>query len=819
MRRWLGVLCACAWLWACDDGAGGGAAVDQALLDGGAPDQAPMDGGGGDGDAAVMVDEGPAPDQGVALPPALPTLQQRTPQPVVIDQWMLAAAPADDPVIGRVRAGTLTVPEAGEDATGMRWEARVPAEDGGIGDVNVRLAWAVTAITVDRPTHWVVRADAAFQIFVDGHQMPGDVYRSGALRVPFKVMPGEHIIAARVVGGRGAPRLNLWETADPAYLNVADLTAPDWPVGSDLVQWLGVPVLFFEDTALRVIARVVENAHFHETATEHLSLPGQTVTQVAFELVPKAPFLEETEALPVTVQIEVPGWGEGLGVTVDLQVLGADQPWRRSRRSHVDGSAQYYGVRPPTDPAAGPGQSLVVSLHGAGVQGIGQARSYGAKDFAWIIAPTNRRPFGFDWEDWGRLDALEALDDATAVFETNPTQTYLTGHSMGGHGTWHLAVNDTQRFAVVGPSAGWSDFWNYARDGRPTGLFARSQAYSFTETYVSNLAQRGVFIIHGTADDNVPFSEGERMLAAVEGVADEVDHHWEPDAGHWWDGDRGAGADCVDWPDLFAMMQRRSLPAVETDFQFTSPGAWYSRPYSFVHLRSSLSPLADLSVTSARAGDAITLTTDNVRSLTLDGDLLTRAGITEVVVDGEAIAVQPGPLPWGPQTGKRPGAHGPINEVFYQPWCAVVADVPPRVFLDYARYLIAYWALIGNGQGCLLRLSEVTDAVRAERNLVYLGLDRAALGAGPDTFDWDDLTLRIGDREIIQGALLAVFPEGDRLSAILTTTAFDEALLFGYTPFGSANSYPDFLVFGPGGGLAAGFFDADWQFNPATSAP
>jgi S-formylglutathione hydrolase FrmB len=30
----------------------------------------------------------------------------------------------------------------------------------------------------------------------------------------------------------------------------------------------------------------------------------------------------------------------------------------------------------------------------------------------------------------------------------------LTGHSMGGHGTWHLGVHDAGRFAVIGPSAG-----------------------------------------------------------------------------------------------------------------------------------------------------------------------------------------------------------------------------------------------------------------------------------------------------------------------------------------------------------------------------
>jgi hypothetical protein len=50
--------------------------------------------------------------------------------------------------------------------------------------------------------------------------------------------------------------------------------------------------------------------------------------------------------------------------------------------------------------------ALVLSLHGAGVQGIGQAQAYSPKDWAYLIAPTNRRPFGFDWEEWGRRNGL-----------------------------------------------------------------------------------------------------------------------------------------------------------------------------------------------------------------------------------------------------------------------------------------------------------------------------------------------------------------------------------------------------------------------------
>ena len=54
----------------------------------------------------------------------------------------------------------------------------------------------------------------------------------------------------------------------------------------------------------------------------------------------------------------------------------------------------------------------MLTLHGASVDAFNQARSYSPKPDLWIVAPTNRRPFGFDWQDWGRLDAYEVLDHA-----------------------------------------------------------------------------------------------------------------------------------------------------------------------------------------------------------------------------------------------------------------------------------------------------------------------------------------------------------------------------------------------------------------------
>ncbi len=96
------------------------------------------------------------------------------------------------------------------------------------------------------------------------------------------------------------------------------------------------------------------------------------------------------------------------------------QARKRTFRSTIDGSVQYYGLVParpepgknrrPTKTPRRPG--LVLTLHGAAVEAIGQAEAYAGKPGLHIVAPTNRRPYGFDWEDWGRLDAIEVLERA-----------------------------------------------------------------------------------------------------------------------------------------------------------------------------------------------------------------------------------------------------------------------------------------------------------------------------------------------------------------------------------------------------------------------
>jgi hypothetical protein len=436
-----------------------------------------------------------------------------------------------------------------------------------------------------------------------------------------------------------------------------------------------------------------------------------------------------------------------------------------------------------------------------------------------VVAPTNRRPFGFDWEEWGRLNALYALDDAMATYNIDPTRVYLTGHSMGGHGTWHVGVTTPGRFATLGPSAGWSSFYSYTGDSRPTGTLGRARAHSDTNVYLSNLAHRGVYIIHGSADDNVPVREGRDMYAAVQLVTTDVVYHEEPGAGHWWDGDAAPGADCVDWPPLFDFMQAHTLDPVELDFDFMSESPAYSPTHSFVTIESAETPMEDVRVVSVHTGDAVELTTTNIRSLTLDGTALGGRGVATAVVDGTSYEVADGPIAVGPTTGKRHDVYGTFNQAYRRPFCFVHPD-EDGLNAQYAAYLASSWTIIGNGHSCAVPFSRLTPELRAQYNMIYVGIPVEALPPELSSqVGWNMTGARVGGESFGGGTVAFVYPEGARLSAVYASPAGREWNLFDVVPFSSRSGLPDYFVWRSGSRLAAGFFDADWSFSSSFADP
>lgn len=120
---------------------------------------------------------------------------------------------------------------------------------------------------------------------------------------------------------------------------------------------------------------------------------------------------------------------------------------------------------------ATPSYPVLLTLHGTGVTGSGQADAYkqkpqGADDYEfgviglWVLAPDR---FGaHNWQGWGQRSAfaaLQALSVLTAAGGILPaadsSRVLFAGHSMGGAGAWFAATAAPDLAIAAAPAAGW----------------------------------------------------------------------------------------------------------------------------------------------------------------------------------------------------------------------------------------------------------------------------------------------------------------------------------------------------------------------------
>ena len=428
-------------------------------------------------------------------------------------------------------------------------------------------------VTVDEPGVWLLEGMAYTAVYVNGELRIGNVYgykddweswepNFDFSSVPVQLQAGDNELL--FFGIRwGRMRASLHRSESDLVLNPRDATLPDLVVGQAADMVGALPLInatgeFVDDVEIEVVGPGASRARVPAPSVAPFG-----VRKVGFPI-HAAPVAEKGRT-----PLEVVVWrgGEEIDrVTLELEVKNPEENRRVTFVSQLDDSVQYFGFLPAS---GGPGRkALVLSLHGAAVEAINQSGSYAALDWAHIVAPTNRRPFGFDWENWGRLDALEVLDLASSNMLIDPDRTYLTGHSMGGHGTWHLATLHPDRFAAAGPSAGWITYWSYRRDApadEPDALkdmLSRATLTSQTLDKAPNLAPLGVYVLHGADDDNVPPEQSHLMLERLEQFHRDFVYHEEPGAGHWWDLTDEPGADCVAWAPMFDFFARHRRPSL-----------------------------------------------------------------------------------------------------------------------------------------------------------------------------------------------------------------------------------------------------------------
>ena len=106
-------------------------------------------------------------------------------------------------------------------------------------------------------------------------------------------------------------------------------------------------------------------------------------------------------------------------------------------------------------------KGLLIGMHGGGV-GSGDAHSSAgamnsaAKKLGWLaIFPEVIEKTERGWTDSGTEEwIIQLIDRAIVTYDIDPNHVYLSGHSMGGYGSWTLGAHHADRVAALAPSAG-----------------------------------------------------------------------------------------------------------------------------------------------------------------------------------------------------------------------------------------------------------------------------------------------------------------------------------------------------------------------------
>ncbi|MCX6841310.1 MAG: prolyl oligopeptidase family serine peptidase [candidate division WOR-3 bacterium] len=688
----------------------------------------------------------------------------------------------------------------------------------------------------------------------------GDVYGNGWFQVPVQLDSGRNRVLLRVSGyGNQQVRFLLAPPPAPFKVVADDITAPDLVADSSLAGWLGIPVLNTTPDRLDTI-RLAITLPSGDTVGKALifKLPGFGAQKVPVRIsIPAQPF--DTAGLALVVNAACAG--DSRSDTVHLRIRRPEQSRKVTFVTDIDSSCQYYSVLYPKDYDPAKRYALILSLHGAGVEASGQADAYRPKDWAFVVAATNRRPFGFDWQDWGRLDAIEVLDRVVSSLPIDRDRVLLSGHSMGGHGTWHVGLTHSDRFAAAAPEAGWPDIQLYvpmflqraAIFADPSQLAVRDMAMrpDNVPAMLVNALNLPLFILHGGDDDNVPTIHGRTFAEWLRELGHRFTYKEVPNRPHWWSYEDGLA--CVDDTNLmnFLKSQRRDPGPRHIRFRTADLGQSNRSYWAVIERARVVGRDADI---EAWATDSlVTVKTTNVSqfSLELAGQPFF-PGRVAVVVDGK-LAGPSDDVPahltfhhtdkgWTPgparaaATTKTPNLYGPVKQAMMKPFLLVYGTTDAGL-TDFLRHSATQegmrWWLVGNGRTQVVPDSEVTASDIARYNLVLYG--------GPKE---NSITSRIADRLPIRVkagrmslgssdlgdslAAMFVYPNPlnrDRLVLVrMGTDPNNTRLSMFWGVASSGTGIPDFLIFdrsvrryGWTGVRAAGFFGPDWNLDPASA--
>jgi pimeloyl-ACP methyl ester carboxylesterase len=569
-----------------------------------------------------------------------------------------------DAVEAQLVDGTWKAPTPGAtlktaDGKLSMWNSVKAGEDGSLDTQKIRGGYAFATFESPEERIMLLEATGDAMVYVNDEVHTGDPYGVNWLRLPVPVKKGTNTLLFHLGADKLKARLAALPDKDKSvFINQHDHTLPTIVAGETKPGWVwaAVPVIngsrnWINDAKIEC-GLTDKGSDARPTPTA--PIPPLSIRKVAFQI----PTSGEDSKKLLTYHVRLLGAPTSdakpsqdakqkpLAETeIRINRVGATDVQIRTFRSNIDGSVQPYAVHPPSAPPQANSKApigLIVSLHGAGMSCEEHITQISAKRWALVLAPEGRRPYGFDWEAWSRDDVFEAMADAREHYKFDPQRVYLTGHSMGGHGAWHIGVSRPDQFAAVGPSSGWISYWSYG-GGMPSmetpsnieALLLRGYSASDTLKLLTNITGDGVYILHGGADQTVPIAQARFMRTRLAAFHPNFAYFEQPTADHWW------GNECCDWPRMmeFFREQTASSNADQTFVDFTTANPAVSNSCNWIGIEAQQEQLEPSHVAIRQNTETRTFVgnTANVARLAIDVTHLAGNQPIDVTLDGQSL--------------------------------------------------------------------------------------------------------------------------------------------------------------------------------------
>jgi predicted esterase len=171
---------------------------------------------------------------------------------------------------------------------------------------------------------------------------------------------------------------------------------------------------------------------------------------------------------------------------------------RKAYRSAVDNTLQPYRILIPESYSAAKPAPLVVALHGMGGDENTLFDSYNngqlkreAERVGFVVVCPKGRDQASMYRGSAEQDVMDVLAEVERDYRIDPQRIYLMGHSMGGYGTWSVAMAHPDVWAALGPISGGGD---------PAGMVK-----------IRNIPQ---YVVHGDDDRTVSVTQSRTMVEA-----------------------------------------------------------------------------------------------------------------------------------------------------------------------------------------------------------------------------------------------------------------------------------------------------------------